>query len=151
MNSKNQPAVVEVTAGIIFNGKKILITQRHFDDDFGGLWEFPGGKTEPGETLEQCLLREIWEELKIRIEIVRQLFWLDQNHNGAALRIHFFLCRFKNGVLKRHGVQDWKWVTWNELGQYEFLASDQVAIERFSELVETTVIASNFDSHQNQK
>src|SRR5512134_3411193 len=60
---------VEVSAGLIFRAGKLLITQRHADSHLGGLWEFPGGKREPGETFEECLTRELQEELGIQVEV----------------------------------------------------------------------------------
>ena len=52
---------IEVSAGLVFRANKLLITQRHADAHLGGLWEFPGGKREPGETFELCLVRELRE------------------------------------------------------------------------------------------
>ena len=61
--------VIEVSAGLIFRAGKLLITQRHADAHLGGLWEFPGGKRESGETFETCLARELREELGIEVEV----------------------------------------------------------------------------------
>ena len=58
-----------MSAALIFRGSKILITQRHADAHLGGLWEFPGGKREAGESFEQCLVREIREELGVEISV----------------------------------------------------------------------------------
>jgi 8-oxo-dGTP diphosphatase len=65
--------VIEVSAGLIFRSGKLLITQRHARAHLGGLWEFPGGKREPGETFEQCLVRELREELGVEV-VVGELF-----------------------------------------------------------------------------
>ena len=76
----------DVTAAVIRNRKKILITQRPEKGLLGGLWEFPGGKKEPRESLEQCLKREIQEELNIEIKVgecfiqVRHAYTHFQNH-----------------------------------------------------------------------
>ena len=61
--------VIEVGAAIIFRDGKLLITQRHADSHLGGLWEFPGGKREEGETFEQCLVRELQEELCVGVSV----------------------------------------------------------------------------------
>jgi mutator protein MutT len=60
---------IEVSAALVFYNGKLLITQRPTDAHLGGLWEFPGGKREAGETFEQCLIREIREELAIKISV----------------------------------------------------------------------------------
>ena len=64
------PKIIRVTAAIIESDDKILIAQRKSEDDiFGGLWEFPGGKIEDGETPEECMARELMEELEIKVEV----------------------------------------------------------------------------------
>jgi mutator protein MutT len=60
---------IDVAAGLVFREGKLLITQRHPEAHLGGLWEFPGGKREPGETFERCLARELREELGIEIQV----------------------------------------------------------------------------------
>src|SRR5688572_28642835 len=66
-------SIIQVSAGLIFRSGQLLITQRHADAHLGGLWEFPGGKREPGESFEQCLARELKEELGIEV-VVGELF-----------------------------------------------------------------------------
>src|SRR5690606_22981070 len=61
---------IEVSAGLVFRDGKLLITQRFADSHLGGLWEFPGGKRETNETFEQCLVRELREELGIEVEVL---------------------------------------------------------------------------------
>src|SRR5216117_3701039 len=62
-------SAIEVAAGVVFRDGRVLITQRRPDDHLGGLWEFPGGKRESGETFEECLQRELREELGIEVEV----------------------------------------------------------------------------------
>ncbi|MEI9864057.1 MAG: NUDIX domain-containing protein [Limisphaerales bacterium] len=64
-----RPKIIEVSAALIFRDGKLLIAQRHANSHLGGLWEFPGGKRESGETFEQCLVREIREELDVEISV----------------------------------------------------------------------------------
>ena len=63
MSAGTGTSVIDVAAGLIFRDGKLLITKRYDDAHLGGLWEFPGGKLEPKETFEQCLVRELREEL----------------------------------------------------------------------------------------
>src|SRR5208282_2797321 len=88
---------VEVSAALIFRGGKILITQRHAGAHLGGLWEFPGGKREPDETFEQCLTRELHEELGV--ETVVGPVWESVLHDYPEKRVHlqFHLCRLQRG------------------------------------------------------
>lgn len=141
MNSEmhNQVSVINVTAGIILKQNKILIAQRRFDDELGGLWEFPGGKTEPGETLPECLIREIFEELNIQIEVQKYLISLDQNRSNSIIRIHFFLCQFRGGRPEPRGVQDWNWISFKQFSSFEFIAGDQLVIEQLPQLLNTTL------------
>ncbi len=74
--------VVDVAAGLIFRDGKLLITQRRTDAHLGGLWEFPGGKREPNETFEECLVRELREELGI--EVVVGELWGEQAPSRRA-------------------------------------------------------------------
>ena len=121
-----------VTAGLIRNGNKILITQRMADSKFGGLWEFPGGKQEPGETLEECLIREILEELNIQIVINNYLFSIDHTYDNLQITLHVFLCRYNCGVPECRQVQDWKWIELFEVNGYEFTTADKKVIQKLS-------------------
>jgi mutator protein MutT len=64
---------IDVAAGLVFREGKLLITKRHADAHLGGLWEFPGGKREPNETFEECLHRELLEELGIKVVILEMV------------------------------------------------------------------------------
>lgn len=122
-----------VTAAVISHQGKILITQRPFDDAHGGLWEFPGGKQKPGESLEQCLVREIAEELNIRIDVTKHLFRVDHQYDHVHITLHVFLCQVQDGVPECKQVQDWKWIEFSEMDRYEFTEADRKVIERLKE------------------
>src|ERR1700755_1458618 len=106
---------IEVSAGLVFRDGKLLITQRHADSHLGGLWEFPGGKREPDETFEQCLVRELREELGIEVEVGEVVETLTHSYPGKTVMLKFFLCRWKAVEPKALGVQDFQWVTAAEL------------------------------------
>ncbi len=122
----------DVTAGLILNGDKILITQRLTADKFGDFWEFPGGKLKTGETLQECLAREISEELNINISVQRHLISLDHSYPNFKITLHVFLCQYVNGVPLCRGVQNWKWVEPEELSQFQFTEADREVIQKLA-------------------
>jgi mutator protein MutT len=123
--------VVEVAAAVIQDGAgRYLITRRSERAHLGGLWEFPGGKREPGETLEACLVRELREELGglfgvgDRIETVR---W---DYPDKAVIIHFYQCRLVSGRVEPRESQGLEWVAADELHNYEFPPADRALLDR---------------------
>jgi mutator protein MutT len=121
---------IDVAAALIFDRGKLLITQRRPDDHLPNLWEFPGGKVEPGETFAACLVREIREELGIEISVHQQFEDLTHSYPEKKVRLCFFNCRLISGEPKPIHVQDLRWVTREELRHYEFPAADGKLIDR---------------------
>jgi A/G-specific adenine glycosylase len=115
----------DVTAGVIWRRGRVLIAQRPADKLLGGLWEFPGGKVEPGETLAECLARELREELGIRVTIVRPLVTLAHAFSHFRITLHVFVCRHAGGRPRPLHVADCRWVRPDELGGYAFGATDR--------------------------
>src|ERR1017187_7910806 len=89
----NTQNLIEVSAALIFRSGKVLITQRHANAHLGGLWEFPGGKREAGETFEECLAREIREELGVEISVGKLFEEITHAYDEKAVRLKFFVCR----------------------------------------------------------
>ena len=116
--------VTEVSAALIFRGGKLLITQRSAKAHLGGLWEFPGGKREPDETFEQCLVREIREELGVEIEVGRLFEELSHTYPEKTVHLKFFVCQLLAGEPKPLDCAAIQWVRPSELGRYEFPAAD---------------------------
>ena len=83
--------VTEVSAALIFHDGKLLITRRHDDAHLGGLWEFPGGKREPDETFEQCLVREIREELGVEISVGKLFESVTHAYPEKTVNLKFFV------------------------------------------------------------
>ena len=117
--------MIEVTAAIIKNKDKILICQRPKGKKMADMWEFPGGKTEVGETSEQCIIRECNEELDITISIDNVFADITKED----LHITFFICRIVEGTIKLKEHQDSRWVTKEELSDYTFCPADTKVIE----------------------
>jgi 8-oxo-dGTP diphosphatase len=115
---------VEVSAALIFRGGKLLITQRHAKSHLGGLWEFPGGKREAGETFEQCLVREIREELGVEIAVGTLFAEITHDYPEKSVRLKFFLCELLSGEPQPLDCAAVQWISQNELSHFEFPAAD---------------------------
>lgn len=120
----SQASVIEVAAGLVFRDGRLLITQRHRDAHLGGLWEFPGGKREPGETFAQCLHRELREELAIEVEVHEVAESLTHAYPEKTVRLEFFHCTWRRGEPRALGCPAFRWVTRDELDQFAFPAAD---------------------------
>ena len=114
----------DVTAAVIRKNGRLLIAQRPLGGRLGGLWEFPGGKVEPGETLPQCLRREIKEELGLRIKVGKPITSLDHAYTHFKITLHAFECELVSGQPQALQVQDFKWVRMSELKRYAFAKTD---------------------------
>ena len=131
-----------VTAGIIRKNGRVLIAQRPADKLLGGLWEFPGGKVEPGESLPDCLRREIQEELGIEIEVGEQQLVLKHAFTHFKITLHVFEARWVSGKARAFEVADFKWTLPRKLAAYPMGKTDR-AIAAFisadtSQSAETT-------------
>jgi A/G-specific adenine glycosylase len=108
-----------VTAAVIIRGEQVLITQRPAKGLLGGLWEFPGGKQQPGEDLVACLQREINEELGVKIEVGSQLGVYRHAYTHFRVTLHAFCCALSNGDLPQSiQVDDLRWVSPDDLPDY---------------------------------
>jgi mutator protein MutT len=121
---------IEVSAALIFRAGKLLITQRHAQAHLGGLWEFPGGKLEAGETFEQCLIREIHEELGVEISVGEVFEEISHDYPEKSVRLKFFFCKILSGEPQKIGVADFRWIKINELNDFEFPAADAQLLQK---------------------
>ena len=126
---------IEVAVGILTNrDDKVLVGQRLVKDDYYQKWEFPGGKLERHETCEQALVRELKEELGISVISCEPLMALDHDYPDRQVRLHVLLVSaFQNNPQGKEG-QALKWVALDELHDLDFLAGNQVIIERLKSL-----------------
>ena len=127
-----KPAI-DVTAAVICLEGKVLITQRGEGQHLAGSWEFPGGKLEDGETLEECLQREINEELSISISVGAHIITTTHEYGNKAIKLHAFHASLVSGELKLHDHSDAQWVSINELDTYKFAPADLPIIEHLKE------------------
>jgi 8-oxo-dGTP diphosphatase len=121
--------MLQVTCAIIIRQNKILVTQRNVDSDHPLHWEFPGGKLIPGEMEEECISREIREELEIEIEIRKPMISLVYDYGFKQIVLIPFLCVIKSGEIKLKEHHDLKWVTLKDLEKIDFAAADRKLIQ----------------------
>ena len=121
---------IEVAAGIVKDAAgRILICRRQ--GELEGLWEFPGGKREKGETFQQCLERELMEELEIPVTAGGTLGSVLRSDNGRTIWLVFVEAELAGDVpLKLHVHGDAAWVTPEEMKQYTFCPADQAFLDR---------------------
>jgi mutator protein MutT len=123
-------APLQVAAGLVFRDGKLLITQRPADTHLAGLWEFPGGKREPGESYPECLQRELREELGIEVEVGDLIEELSHDYPGRSVHLRFYRCRWVLHEPRPIHCQALAWITAADLGQYEFPAADVRLLSR---------------------
>ncbi len=122
--------LVDVSAALIIHKGRLLITRRKADSHLGGLWEFPGGKREADETFEQCLAREIREELGMEVAVGELFEDITHHYEAKSVRLKFFLCKWLQGEPQTLGCAAFKWVRKNELADYPFPAADARLLEK---------------------
>ncbi len=119
------PSAIVVTAAIIVRKGKLLIAQRPNGD-----WEFPGGKLEPGETLQQCLAREILEELELRITVGKPFLVVEHAYPTRRIRLHSYLCTFVGGETVTNDHVRVAWVDPGRLSEFSFAAADEPIVRK---------------------
>lgn len=116
------------------NQKEIFATQRGYGDYKDG-WEFPGGKLEPGETPEECIVREIREELATKVRAERILGVVDYDYPTFHLTMHCILCTIVFGKLQLLEHEAAKWVNKETLRSVDWLPADRLILDKIEELL----------------
>ncbi len=125
----------DVTAAVLRRPdqpEQFLIAQRPPEGMLGGLWEFPGGKRHNGETLPDCLRREMQEELGVEVAVGRPVTSVKHAYTHFRITLHAFECDLLAGEPRSIGVADWRWVTLDDLAHYAFAVTDQKIIAALS-------------------
>ncbi|MCF7816860.1 MAG: A/G-specific adenine glycosylase [Kiritimatiellales bacterium] len=126
---KKIPHIV-VGAAVVTNGKgEVLIAQRRNEDMLGGLWEFPGGKQEPGETIEQCIVRELKEELGINIVTGDFLVTVKHAYSHFTMELHTYFAKIKSGRPRPIHCQNFQWLGIPKLRTVPYSKADLKIIE----------------------
>jgi mutator protein MutT len=117
-----------VAAAIVEEHGRYFVTRRQKGVHLEGLWEFPGGKTEPGESLADCLRRELKEELGTDVVIGEEVFAVTHHYPDRSVELHFLSCTFLNAPVPLLG-QEMRWVTREELKSLKFPPADDELIK----------------------
>ncbi len=130
--------MISVAAALVVKDGRVLASSRPADRSYSGKWEFPGGKAEPGETLEETLRREMLEELSMPVAIGRRFRSIAVSEK---LTVTFFLCRPENGSepsAREH--QQWRWADPAELRTLDFLDADRPVAAELADLLEKQIL-----------
>ena len=125
--------VIEVVAAIIQRDGAYFATQRGYGE-FEGMWEFPGGKIEPGETPEDALKREIQEELGVDIAIENLLCTTEYDYSSFHLTMHCYLCSIASGEIELREHKSALWLTSDKLEDVAWLPADKEVIDKLKSL-----------------
>ena len=120
---------IEVVAAIIQRDGAYFATQRGYGE-FEGLWEFPGGKIEPGESRDVALKREIQEELGVDITIEELLCTTEYDYPSFQLTMHCYLCNIASGEIELREHKSARWLTAETLDSVEWLPADKEVIDK---------------------
>ncbi len=119
---------IRVVGAMIEEGGKYLITQRPPKATLPLLWEFPGGRVEPGETDQGALARELAEEMGISVEVGDRVIHVEHAYEAYDIDFCVYRCRLLSGTPRHVRIHDHRWVRPDELDQYEFPPADEKSI-----------------------
>ena len=125
------PLVLQVAAALIRDeAGRYLITQRRRGSHLEGLWEFPGGKQEAGESPEACLKRELTEELAANFAVGEKFDTIRWEYPDRTVVLHFFRCRLESGTIEPRESQTMAWVAPERLDEFAFPPADREMVAR---------------------
>ena len=127
---------IEVAVGVVVNGdSQILVGQRVVKDDYFQKWEFPGGKVEQGETVEQALIREFYEETGLKILGSKFLMHVRHDYQDRAVSLHVHLIKQFSGDVQSREGQALRWVDLQEIDKLDFLQGNSKIITRLKNVL----------------
>jgi mutator protein MutT len=131
---------VDVAIGVITRGERLLICHRLPDGPLGGMWEFPGGKCESGESPQEAIHRELREELGITVKLELAFPPIDHDYPTFSVTLHPFLCRHRDGEPRALACADMRWVLPDELRHYTFPPANDALVARLSNMLQETQV-----------
>ena len=126
-------SVVEVVAALIWDNNKFMICQRPANKTRALLWEFVGGKVEPGETKEQALTRECQEELTITLSVGDEFMSVEHEYPDVTVHLTLFNAIITDGVPQRLEHNDIKWIAVEEIDNYDFCPADTEMLKKIKD------------------
>ena len=121
--------MTEVVAALIWDQDRFMVCQRPAHKARGLKWEFVGGKVEPGETKEQALIRECQEELAVTVSVGEAFMDVVHEYPDSTVHLTLFHATIADGVPQKIEHNDIRWITVDEIDQYEFCPADKVILE----------------------
>ncbi len=141
MQKKNSAAEVHVACAVIVSGDKVLLTQRSEKMKLPLKWEFPGGKIEENENPEECIVREIREELSITVSVLQPLTRYKHYYSYSTIVLHPFICSYDGSPVVLHEHISSVWVSPGKILNYDLAAADIPAAEEFIRIFEKRKIS----------
>ena len=126
--------MTEVVAALIWDENRFLACQRPGHKARGLLWEFVGGKVEPGETKKQALIRECQEELAVTVAVQDVFMEVDHVYPDLTVHLTLFNASIAEGIPQKLEHNDLRWITVEEIDQYEFCPADEEILRRLKEV-----------------
>ena len=126
--------MTEVVAALIWDENRFLACQRPAHKARGLLWEFVGGKAEPGETKEQALIRECQEELAVTVAVQDVFMEVDHVYPDLTVHLTLFNASITEGIPQKIEHNDLRWITVEEIDQYPFCPADEEILRRLKEV-----------------
>lgn len=115
----------QIAVAVVFKGPELLIDQRLESSMLGGLWEFPGGKIEPGETPAECAVREVKEEIGIEVVAEQELATIDHAYTHFTITLIAYICRYVSGEIRPLQCDDVRWIRPEQIKDYAFPMANQ--------------------------
>ena len=136
---------IKVSMGIMLDSEgKILIAQRNLQKNFGGMWEFPGGKQEVGESPEDALIRELKEELSIDVEVLQSFPPYDYRDESIEVSFYPIQCKIVGGKIVNNEHEEVKFISIDDINNFDFAPPDYETVDLVKEYFEEMI--KRFDS-----
>ena len=139
--------ITDVVAALIWDGERFLACQRPSHKTRGLLWEFVGGKVEPGESPQEALVRECFEELSVKVRVGEVFMTLIHEYPDITVRLTLFHASICEGTIQKMEHNDIRWITTAEIDNYAFCPADDEILEQLKKMSENRQEESYYDKN----